>query len=509
MIRRSIKVKLILTLAILLSIGLLLTSVVIIMFWQRQCLQSEVAKDKLLLHVAAASLNGEDHGQERLHDKAQQVLSILQGDTSLTCLRVKNGSDMYSLLPSCSANEHLDSILVSVARSGRKKHLFFGASWGVFSYGNSELLMAIPLYHNGEVVGSIGLRQDLIPVYQEIRSDMKLALIYLLANVVILTALGFLRLVKMVVDPLENLVTLADSDFGEEGYLFYESNSGDEFAQLSRSLNRMLRKIGADNVKLRDNVKSLALANEELQKNRVEMVRAEKLASVGRLSAGLAHEIGNPLGIVNGYLEILADDNLTDEEKDQYLLRAGQEVDRINTLIRQLLDFSRFSSREISTFSVHSTIHKTIELMQLNDKTPIQYVEHLEAENDHVEANEDSLRQVIVNCLLNAVDAVQEANTVDGGLIVISTQNRSREKDDSEVIVLTISDNGTGIPEENIDKIFDPFFTTKEVGQGTGLGLFVSHTIIENFQGRMHVKSGTGQGTELIIELPVRVNEKK
>lgn len=502
MVTSSLKTKLTFTLASLLTIGMLLILIVFVMLRQHQSLQSEVAKGRLFLELAADNLDHEAHPGRRFDfsDRTQQLLE----DGSVSCLRLKSGERIHALLTSRKENAPLDTLLANVTDSGHGLHIFSGTDLGIITFGSHELLMAVPVYNGTKVIGAIGFSQDLAPVYQKLRSDVKIALIYLLVNVVILSTVGFVRLVKIIVRPLERLVNLADS-CTDEDMLFLGPESGDEFTQLSRSLNRMLRRIGADNEKLRASVQSLAVANEELRRNRQEMVRAEKLAAIGRLSAGLAHEVGNPLGIIHGYLEILGHEGLSHEEKSQYLTRAGQELDRINILIRQLLDFSRISPQDVGLFSVNQILCDTIDLVRLkNKRSSIQFIKDLRTENDCIETNEDSLRQVILNCLLNAADSIEEKGDVKKGVITVSTTNRISEQGDADEIIITISDNGAGIPEETIDKIFDPFFTTKEVGQGTGLGLYVSHTIIENFDGRMRAESVEGRGTDLIIELPVR-----
>jgi len=499
---RSIKTKLMTTLAALLTIGMLLISIVIIMLWQRQALQDEVEKRGVFLELAAGSLDNVDRTWVQSDLSSGVNKYLLAG--SIGCLRLHSSGGFESLVSSCDENDYLDALLTEVFQAGKAKHLFSGAGWGIFTFGNRELLMATPVYQNNALVGSVGFSQDLAPIYQAVRSDVKIVLIYLLANVIILSAVGFIRLVKIIVLPLERLVSLADNGVGQDGLLLFDSGHGDEFTQLSRSLNRMIEKIGADNEKLRASVSSLAKANENLRRNRQEMVRAEKLASVGRLSAGLAHEIGNPLAIITGYMEILASDDLSSEEKNQYVLRAGSELERINNLIKQLLDFSRLSKREVKVFSVNQILRDTIDLVQLkNKKSSIQFIQKLESKSDFVRANQDSMRQVILNCLLNAVDSIEEKDDGGAGMITLSTINRKSEKGNGAEIIITISDNGCGIDEENIEKIFDPFFTTKEVGRGTGLGLFVSHSIIENYGGRMRVESVAGLGTDLILELPV------
>jgi signal transduction histidine kinase len=257
---------------------------------------------------------------------------------------------------------------------------------------------------------------------------------------------------------------------------------------------------------------------------------------VGRLTAGIAHEIGNPMGIVLGYLELLQREDLGKDERLELLHRMTDEIQRINQIIRQLLDFSRPSSTDLKTISINPLIQETLAVLAHQFRQQqIEVSLDLTAQPDTVLANADQLKQVFLNLMVNAGDAM--AVTCDrsqGGRLRLSSRWLSEEilkknEDSGEQplrrrtdpqaanfrhlrrtygtagkpwIGIQFADTGVGIAREDQEKIFDPFFTTKEVGKGTGLGLSVSIRIIETLGGRMDVSSRPGEGTVVSVLLP-------
>lgn len=498
---QGLKTQITLAVVFLLTMGMVLISLVTITLWQRQMIDSEISWFRMTLDLIGSRIAAAEKNNDKAVLDKKKIL--LPEDSRIMCLQSIGQVEVQDGKSSCKDQPQLGQLLEKVVASGEEQYQFTGSVWGVISFGSRRLIIGVPIQSNGRSYGAVGLVGSLEPVYKNIRRDVQIILAYLLVNVVILSAIGLFRLIKVIVRPVENLVGLADTFDDKEPVFFIGENGANEFSKLSQSLNRMLERINSDNKRLRSSVESLVDANEQLKRNRAEMVRVEKLASVGRLSAGLAHEIGNPLGVISGYLEILESTDLLKEERKQYCRRAGQELDRISNLIRQLLDFSRISSKVVECLSVSQVLGDTIDLIRIRaEKSSIQIIEEYQAVSDMVEINKDGLRQVIVNCLLNAVDGIMEKKDGGNGEITVCTANRYDELKKMTYLVISIADNGAGIETENINKIFDPFFTTKEVGRGTGLGLFVSHTIIENSGGRIWIESQVGKGTEMSIELP-------
>jgi signal transduction histidine kinase len=250
------------------------------------------------------------------------------------------------------------------------------------------------------------------------------------------------------------------------------------------------------------------LANKELAAAHKDIIRAEKLTSLGRMSSGIAHEIGNPIGIVIGYLELLRQNGITYDERNEFIGRAEKEVNRINTIIRQLLDFSKSSGTGVNALSVHEIITDTANVLNVQPMMKkITINRFLDAEKDTVMADPDQLRQVFLNLILNACDAIASDGRSEDGKIDITTG--IEDVSDAETgktrpnLKITIVDNGPGISREHIDNIFDPFYTTKKAGEGTGLGLWVSLLMIDGIGGTIRATSEENRGTAITIHLPI------
>ncbi|MEI6126144.1 MAG: ATP-binding protein, partial [Pseudomonadota bacterium] len=249
--------------------------------------------------------------------------------------------------------------------------------------------------------------------------------------------------------------------------------------------------------KIREQFQSLEEKNLALQQARREIIQTEKLASVGRLAAGIAHEIGNPLGIILGYLHMLRGGDVAEKERSDYLSRIEAEAERVNTTIRDLLDYAQPSSREAQEVNVNDLIQDTCALVA-NQKEGMQsrVIFNLADGLPPVHAHEKLLRQIIINLVLNARDAMAAA----GGTLTLTTALEATDKENK--ISLTIADTGAGIPLEHQDKIFDPFFTTKDQGKGTGLGLANVHRIVELSGGTITFSSIPEEGTTFRITFP-------
>jgi two-component system, NtrC family, sensor kinase len=273
--------------------------------------------------------------------------------------------------------------------------------------------------------------------------------------------------------------------------------------KLSASLNTLFARVEKDNRTLRHNLSALKQANAELQEKNDLVVRSEKLATAGRLSAGLAHEIGNPLSIIQGYVELLGRDDLCGDEKKQFSEKAQQELDRIKRLIRQLLDFSAPNRLETETVSVNALIGDVVSFATMERNFAQASIRaELLAADDAVVADKDALKQVLLNCLFNAADATASLQDRHRSIVIATSQEQNSKM--PAQLVIRVRDNGTGITEEQQPYLFDPFFTTKEIGRGTGLGLFVCHTIMERLQGSITLGNVVPTGVEVRITLPLQ-----
>ena len=241
----------------------------------------------------------------------------------------------------------------------------------------------------------------------------------------------------------------------------------------------------------------------ELKTRQRQLVQSEKLASLGTLLSGVAHELNNPLSNVSSSAQILAEE-IEDpdiEFKKNLLDQILEQSDRARDIVRSLLEFSRMRDFTRQEILLKDLFEKTIILLRGQMSGQIEVVLDI-PEDLKVWADKQRMQQVFLNLIKNAVDVLG-----DDGRIWISCRSISKGKTNREIEIL-IEDNGPGIPPEILDKIFDPFFTTKDVGHGSGLGLFIVHDIIEMHGGSLRIDSRPGEGTTFIIWLPDVPGEK-
>ena len=234
-----------------------------------------------------------------------------------------------------------------------------------------------------------------------------------------------------------------------------------------------------------------------------QLIHAQKMESIGMLAAGLAHEVGNPLASISSLVQVIQRTN-EDEFTQEKLELIKSQITRISRIIRDLVDFSRRSTYEVQLTDVNKIIRDAIEILKVSKKAKdILFNTTLGDNLPLLALVPDQIEQVFINLLLNATDALQDQAPA------IPPQKRhkiinvsSTLMDDS--LLIMIEDNGKGIRQEDLGKIFEPFYTTKKVGEGTGLGLWVSYGIIKSFRGEIRVKSSEGVGTSFTIRLPIQ-----
>jgi two-component system NtrC family sensor kinase len=307
-----------------------------------------------------------------------------------------------------------------------------------------------------------------------------------------------------IIRPLREMVAstrkIAEGDLSHEVPL----TSQDEIGQLAESFNHMLVSLKEARQEVEDYGRVLEEKVEErsqqLRQIQAKLMQAEKLASLGRLASGVAHEINSPL---NGILALshLLMRRLKDQPDLQKELEIiVKEATRVSAIVRGLLDFSRESKPQKRPCNVNQLILHTLSLVEGQAVFQnIRVVRNLGAQVPILLLDGNQIQQVFMNILLNAADAMANQGTL--------TITSSHAPGDSFVQV-KFTDTGCGIPEENLNKIFDPFFTTKADKKGTGLGLAVSYGIIDRHRGRIEVQSEVGRGTTVAIHLPLEAAEQ-
>jgi signal transduction histidine kinase len=229
-----------------------------------------------------------------------------------------------------------------------------------------------------------------------------------------------------------------------------------------------------------------------------QVMHADKLAALGRLAAGVAHEIGNPLTSISTYSQMLRE-MATDEFSQKSLDIINNHIQRITDIVRRMSTFARADSLKIKSVQLNDVLQSNLDLLRLDKrmKNTIEIQSSFDPSLPQTMIDEGQVSQVFINMILNAMDAMPE-----GGVLTVATR---QERNDSgkDSIMIEVADTGIGIPTQDLEKIFDPFYTTKEVGTGTGLGLSLSYNIIKQFKGDIRVESEVGKGTKFTIILPV------
>jgi two-component system NtrC family sensor kinase len=510
MFPRGLKTNVALTIAILLVLAMLLVDFVLIMMTQRELVRSEIEKGTVFLDAVAENLlEGSDPAPWRFNEAFSARFETLVNEAGYRGAIIQNAEDrlLWSNHPGITMLKELGSLAHGAIQSGLPQSRYRGNAWGVFGKQDRDLIIARPLVWQGKVVAAVGLAKPLESIYVTLRHSQGILALYILVNTILLTLIGFLRLSKIFLQPVHRLVKRAEEYKEDDGIFFLARKEDNEFKRLSKSLNSMLNRISEDKQKLRTTVLSLEQANKDLKQAQREIIRAEKLASVGRLSSGIAHEIGNPLGIVRGYLDLLKSDQIEADERIEFIDRAAKEIERINTIIRQLLDLSRHSKEGAQAVSTHAIIEDIVNVLKIQPlMSQITLDLDLKAANDTIWADPNQLRQVILNLMINAADAIAASENSVRGKIMITSRiepgSLLTSNQQSQMLKIEFIDNGPGIAKENLSYIFDPFFTTKEPGKGTGLGLSVSFMIVESLGGTIQACSDDG-GTTLTIFLPL------
>jgi two-component system NtrC family sensor kinase len=242
-------------------------------------------------------------------------------------------------------------------------------------------------------------------------------------------------------------------------------------------------------------LRSRIIMEKKLQETHLQLVSSEKMASLGKLAAGIAHEINNPLGGILIYSSLMMEDLPEEDPKRGDLARIVQEAGRCKEIVKSLLEFARQTEPKMEPTDINRAINDGLFFL-VNQALfhNVQIVKKFDPFLPFVQGNASQLKQVLMNIIVNAAEAMH-----DKGTLTITTFPAP----DRKTVFVEFTDTGEGIPEENLTRIFDPFFTTKDVGKGTGLGLATSYGIVEDHGGKISVKSKVGEGTTFTIELPI------
>ena len=315
-----------------------------------------------------------------------------------------------------------------------------------------------------------------------------------------LLVLAYFALTRLIVRPLDDISRAAQRVAGGARRLEVPRTGARELAELGQSLRTMTDKLISEEEALRKKVDEVEQATRRLEEAQERLVRSERLASVGRLAAGLAHEIGNPIAALIGMQDLLLESGLSEAEQKDFLQRMRKETERIHRILRDLLQFARPVSPERGQDpgSVEVAIYETVALV--GPQKALQDIElavDVHPDLPSVALSREHLVQVILNLVLNAADAVGA-----GGRVTL----RARAQQDG--VRLEVEDDGPGVEASVRSKLFEPFVTTKDVGKGTGLGLAVCRGLVESAGGSISLDESHTEGARFVLELP-RASEER
>jgi signal transduction histidine kinase len=363
--------------------------------------------------------------------------------------------------------------------------------------GVRHLLTYCPIEIGSDRPGGLELSESLQPLDEQTRTTAVVGLasigIMAFAGVVV----SWLAGVRWVGRPLEQLIAktrrVGQGDFSEP----LELRGHDELGQVADAMNEMCRQLEEQQQRIRDESAERLAAMEQLR-------HADRLKTVGRLAAGIAHEVGTPLNVVSGRAGLIAGGKLTEDEIRQSAQVIKSEADRITGIVRQLLDFARRRSPQRNQIDLRDIARQTAQLLEpLASKRGIAL--RVEEPDQAVNACADlaQMQQVVTNLIINAVQAMEDGGDVHVRLGLQARRKSGEPNGDRQLYAfVTVEDQGCGIAEEDVQHIFDPFFTTKQVGEGTGLGLSIADGIVREHGGWMEVESRKGEGSRFTMFIP-------
>lgn len=362
---------------------------------------------------------------------------------------------------------------------------------------NGHCYTYIPVNLQINRTGLIEISEPLINLYQYIYStiirSILLIISLLIIFIIVVVSFGYRYLGKPLSLLIDKTKKIGSGDLTESMIL----KRKDELYELNQALNIMCHQLSEAREALRTE-----------SENRINMLKklhhTERLATIGQLSAGIAHELGTPLNIISGIPQLIMKQKGIDKKTIDHCQSILKEAKYMSNIIQQLLDFSRPKTKRKIMVNILHLIKQNIDMLRSNvpDKIKIRIL--ASDDNILIYMDQSQIQQVLINILMNAIQAMPNGGNIDIDFKKIKFHHPSKLKNiKKDFLKISIKDEGEGIPKNNIKYIFDPFFTTKDIGKGTGLGLSIVYSIIKDNGGLIDVISKEKKGSQFLIYLPM------
>jgi len=350
------------------------------------------------------------------------------------------------------------------------------------------------LVYTPDAEGGVATVSRVDPVTTKASALSRITALYMGASAIALLVFAYFGLTRWIVRPILSLGQAAQSVAAGARRLEPIADAPPELIALSQSLSTMTARLRGEEEALLHKVQEVERATEDLRSAQASLVRSERLATVGRLAAGLAHEIGNPLSAVVGLCDLALDETSTDIERRDFVSRIKREAERIHHVITDLLMYAR-PGRDAVLDVPGSVAEATLQVQALlrpqKDLKGLDLRIELDPALPRVLLPDGELVQVVLNLVMNAADACDRT-----GRVLVKAERGGQG------VLLSVEDDGPGVAAAVTDSLFEPFVTTKEVGRGTGLGLSVSRGLVESAGGTISLDKSYTAGARFVIDLP-------
>lgn len=472
--------EIILTMALVVGAALLFGGLLLLRLTETELLKLKVQSSRAMLEFVSRSVSATkgDSPEPPNFDKISTMIGDIGPTVESWQLYDRYANLLYSYPPRkkgsfSEVKSLVNEVLVfsrSVHRLNYEQHLM-----PIVSTGEGYITVAVPFMGSGSGSGVLLARFTVDDVGKQVIKARNLVLLYVFLYGSVLVAFGVVALARNVIKPVRQLNAATSQVAAGDLTTNVPVAGPGEIADLANSFNAMTR---------------------ALQRGREDLIQSERMASVGHLSAGMAHEIGNPLGAVLGYLELLKSE-LEPGRSREMVEHSLTEIMRIDRLVKELLDYAAPTEESLGVVDPADVLREAVEI--LSHQAVFETIEFDVDCPDKlglVRIDSYKFMQVLVNLMVNAKDCLEGSHVIH---VSASRQGQFAE--------IAVRDEGCGIPEDVLPHIFDPFFTSKPKGKGRGLGLTICHRIISEAHGKIVARSRQESGTTFTIILPIERDE--